>query len=267
MTDTALWNLPDAVLVQIVSFVAAPTHRAEVLCHQLAPLCSSAAETLLNEESTVWDVVLNEDYGASCLNANQRRASKRLRRSPIHRVRDAHLLIKDNTEIAFFYLSELVNSKSLSLYKMVGVLDEYGPHLRINSTVSSGGIFLVEICRARKVKESTILRCVEELIRRGSLVDLQTSESAGSRQTALSVAAARGMPSVVKFLLLQNASRELRSSGRFQVHSNKKRTIHLRDSLPIDCAKTMMDAEVEAGASTCELKALTKCIRLLEGKT
>ena len=92
----ALWKLPDAVLFQVVSFVAPPTHRAAVICHQLALLSRDATKTLLRETASLWDIILREDYqvrehdddpgkkGAS------RRACKRLRRSVLQRVQSAH---------------------------------------------------------------------------------------------------------------------------------------------------------------------------------
>jgi len=268
-----LWDLPDAVLFHVISFVAAPTRRASVLCHQIAPLCKAACRAILEEERSValWDTVLKEDYGVSDgthVKNSTRRACKRLRRSPVHRVRDAHILIQDNTEIAFFYLSEMVNASkknSMSKAKLCRILDEYGPHLRINNVVSSGGLYLVEVCRARHVKESVILKCVQELVEeRGAMVDLLTSESPRSSQTALCVAATRGMPSVVKFLMQKGASRELRSSGRFRLHTQPKKTLRCSRVTPLEFAQAMRDAEKEAGASDRDLSDLNKCIRLLE---
>jgi len=147
-----------------VSFVAAPTRRAGVLCHQIA------RRAILEEERSValWDTVLKEDYGISGGaqgKSSKRRACKRLHRSPVHRVRDAHLLIKNNTEIAFSYLSEMANAskKELTKSKMCKILDEYGLHLRINNIDSSGGVLLVEICRARHVKESVRPNAIDNI--------------------------------------------------------------------------------------------------------
>jgi hypothetical protein len=71
--STELWELPDVLLCYLVSFVAAPTHRATVLCHQLAPLCKAARRAILEEDSsiTLWDTVLREDYGVADISTNQ----------------------------------------------------------------------------------------------------------------------------------------------------------------------------------------------------
>lgn len=97
-----LWKLPDTVLFQIVSFVAPATHRASVICHQIAILSKNATKTLLHQEDTsaaLWDIILREDYGvhehhpSSGHHADDgggRRACKRLRRSLLQRVKSAH---------------------------------------------------------------------------------------------------------------------------------------------------------------------------------
>jgi hypothetical protein len=274
---TELWELPDVLLCYLISFVAAPTHRATVLCHQLAPLSKAARRTILEEESsiTLWDTILREDYGvtdSSCSQASgvKRRACKRLRRSPVDRVRDAHILIQDNTEIAFFYLSEMVNAskKELTKSKLCRLLAEYGPHLRINKVLSSGGLYLVEVCRARHVKELVVLKCVQELVeQRGALVDLSSNDGGKSNQTALCVAAVRGMPTVVKYLLQRGASRHIRSSGRFRLHTQSKKTLQCKNVTPIEFALAMRDSEKDAGATEDNLSDLNKCIRLLEDST
>ncbi|EEC44368.1 predicted protein [Phaeodactylum tricornutum CCAP 1055/1] len=267
----AVWGLPEEIVFHIVTFVAAPTTRATVLCHQIAPLCRASYRALLNNQqssASLWDKVLREDYGVSQSMADSRRSCKRLRRCPVERVRDAHVLIQDNTEIAYFYLSEMVQSRckgDLTRSKMCRLLDEYGPHLRTNTVVSSGGTYLVEVCRARNVKESTILACVKELVEsRGAQVDVLTRESPQSSQTALCVAAARGMSTIVQYLLqVHSASRDERSSGRFRLHTAPKKTISFRFQTALEIAEMMKDAESKEGATAQSLVSLNHCIRLL----
>lgn len=269
-----IWELPDVLLFKIVSFVAAPTHRATILCHRLAPLCKAAHRTLLQDDetaATLWDTVLTDDYGvlSSKHHGNTCRASKRLRRSPVHRVRDAHRLINDNTEIAYFYLAEMVNSScqgnKLSKARLVSLLEEYGPHLRINRNVSSGGLYLVEVCRAKHATEPVLLNCVRELVEnRGALVNLQTSESDLSRQTALCVAAARGLSTVVEYLLHRHADPSRTSSGRFALHTKPKKSVRCAQKTALEFAAAMRTAELAEGASKAALTGLDKCIRLLE---
>jgi hypothetical protein len=265
-----IWCLPDVVLFKIVSFAAAPTHRATLLCHTIAPLCSAAFKAILEEEHSahIWDMVLKEDYGAKNADDShskvQRRACKRLKRSPVHRVRDAHLLLKDNTEIAYFYLSELVNAstKQLTKARLCGIFNEYGPHLRVNHLVSNGGVFLVEVCRTKQIKEAVVLKCVQELVEHwGAHVDVRTNESLCSKLTALCVASVRAMPSVVQYLLEKGSSRDIQSSGRFRLSCNPKKSVRCVDATPLEFAQAMLKAEKENGAN--DLTGLLKCIKLL----
>ena len=288
-----IWNLPDVLIFRVVAFVAAPTNRATILCHSIAPLCKAAYEKILPShednmlDSLLWDIVMTEDYGNStsqsnlvgrkrCNNRNltqqleqhDRRECKRLRRSSIHRIRDAHRLISDNTEIAYFYLSEMVNCTSngnnLTKVRLVSLLHEYGPNLRFNRPVSSGGLYLVEICRAKNVKEAVILRCTQELVEHwGIQVDLRTSESNISCQTALCVAAARGLHTVVKYLIDRGATLDIISSGRFALHTRPKKTIRCIHQSALEFAITMRDAERLEGATDASLTGLNKCIKLL----
>ena len=300
-----VWALPEVILYHIVGFVAPPTHRANVLCNQIAILCKDAQKEILQDERSValWGAVLVGDYGIGGDNSNksntgkrcnalssdspkksasrkrkqqqppQRRSCQRLRRSPCHQVRDAHKLMKDNTEIAFFYLSELAHTAGggnngkggLTRRDLVGILNEYGPFLRFNNPVSSGGTYLVEVCRARRVRENVILKCVEELVdQRGCLLDLQTAEAKNSQLTALCVAAVRGMPSVVRYLLKKGASKDISCSGRFRLATNARKSVRCTDSTPLGFALTMRQSELDEGAATGDLSNLDKCINLLK---
>jgi hypothetical protein len=222
----------------------------------------------------LWDIVFQQDYccpyQASEVSTRkrqiafmERRECKRLCRRPVHKVRDAHRLIVDRTEICYYYLSELTNSRGLSRAKLVRLVNEYGPHLRINETVSSGGLFLVEVCRARNVKESTILNCVRELVeQQGAVVNTCTNEPPASL-TALAVAAARGMPTAVKYLLQAGADPSLAASGRFRLHANPKKSVRCDVVPPVEFARCMMQAEEKEGAPERALRNLARCIKLL----
>lgn len=270
-----VWELPEVILYHIVGFVAPPTHRANILCHRVAILCQAARKTILEDERSVslWGAVLTGDYGidrSASVDQKQRRSCKRLRRSPCHQVRDAHKRMIDNTEISFFYLSELAHKSSrkikegLTKQRLASILDEFGPHLRFNNPVSSGGTYLVEVCRARHVKEQAILKCVEELVEnRGSLLDIHTREAKNSNLTALCVAAVRGMPTVVGYLLNRGASKLEQCSGRFRLSTNARKSVQCTAATPLEFATTMFTSEQEQGATHAELGNLKKCINLL----
>lgn len=275
-----VWDLPETVLFHIVSFVSPKTLRAHTLCHQLALLCHASYNSLLVDESRnklLWEIVWNEEYcgGSTRSNSSQRdilapptRSCKRLRRTSLQKVQEAHQLVKNNTELCYFYLSELVNAatrkRALTLPKLLGLVQEYGPHLQLNSIVSNGGLFLVEVCRARNVTESTILKCVRYLVETHNvLINLSTNEPPSSL-TALAVAGARGMPTIVRYLLSQGANVTIQSTGRFRLHHGaKKKTVHCIAATPMVFAQTMFNAEKTAGATERNLSGLASCIDLL----
>jgi hypothetical protein len=267
-TISILWELPEVLLYQIVSFVAGPTHRAHVVCHQLIPLCKSAHYTLSLETNTIWDAILTSDYGVmdDTHSRKRKRVSQRLKQSHLQRVRDAHLMIKDNTEIAYFYLTEMCVASSkkscLSKARLASLIDEYGPHLRLDHLVSSGGSFLVEVCRARHVKEAAILKCVEALLEHQNVnVNLVTNEP--GHITALCVAAARGMATVVKYLLKKGADQGIQCTGRFRLYTQSRRTVKCTNATPIEFAEKIRSEEKAEGASENDLKDLTKTIQYL----
>eukprot|EP00977_Amphora_coffeiformis_P023282 scaffold12881_cov177-Amphora_coffeaeformis.AAC.1 len=177
-------------------------------------------------------------------------------------------MIRDNTEIAFFYLSEMANRAcGLNKAKLRGLWHEYGP-LRVNTVVSSGGVFLVEVCRAKQVQERTLLACVQELVEQyGAGVDGITHESPSSNQTALCVATVRGMPTVVQYLLHKGANPELLSSGRFRVTRGGGKSVRCKHVTPLEFGQAMREAEAQAGATKADLKSLDACLELLRPVT
>jgi hypothetical protein len=279
-TRINIWDLFDTILYDIAQYCVPSTHRASFLCHKMAILCKSAQSAILDESKSteIWNAVLHGDYGAANDKkglSRRRRSCKRLRRSPIVQVRDAHQLMKDNTEIAYFYLWELsggsnTSSKSaknsLTRTNLIKIFNTYGPHLMYNRTMSSGGTFLVEVCRCRRAKSATtILQCVKELVEnRGTLVNISTAESTHASLTPLCVAAVRGMPKVVEYLLSRGASITIPCSGRFRLHTNPKRSLQCNTVTALEFAEAMFTAEVKEGANRSDLKDLITCIKLLQ---
>ena len=283
-----LWEFTDDILYHIASYVSLPTERAAFFCRTIAPLCRSAYHKILVDEATsknLWSVVLVKDYGVedkktssksskrslsgrTTHQTQERRSCARLRRSPLDQVRDAHILMRDNSEIAYYHVWELSSSStknSLTKSKMISILEEFGPNLMYNKTMSTGGNFLVEVCRSRNTTANAILQCVEELIvKRGCHPDIRTHESSNASLTALCVAAVRGLPKVVEFLLRHGASTAQTCSGRFRLHTCPKKSLRCNDCTPLLFATRMRDAEIAEGATKSNLKELNKCIELLE---
>mmetsp|Transcript_18126 Transcript_18126/g.39514 ORF Transcript_18126/g.39514 Transcript_18126/m.39514 type:complete len:325 (-) Transcript_18126:2-976(-) len=272
--NTAIWELPEILLYRIGQFVCPPTEKASFFCHQIAPLCRASYQSILVEEEKsvgLWDLVLLGDYGIEKSRNESQRTSKRLKRSPAHKVRDAHRLMIDNTEIAYSALWELSYSSrknALTKQKMLCILNEYGP-VMVNRTMGTGGNFLVEVCRCRNTSPNNVLNCVQELVeRRGALVNIPTKESVNSSLTALCVVSVRGMPKVVEYLLSNGAlaATKIRCSGRFRLYKNPKKSLRCNDATPLEFSTQMFEAEQKEGATKQDLKDLNRCITLLKRK-
>eukprot|EP00550_Attheya_septentrionalis_P002050 CAMPEP_0198290594 /NCGR_PEP_ID=MMETSP1449-20131203/8395_1 /TAXON_ID=420275 /ORGANISM="Attheya septentrionalis, Strain CCMP2084" /LENGTH=336 /DNA_ID=CAMNT_0043989109 /DNA_START=115 /DNA_END=1125 /DNA_ORIENTATION=- len=298
-----LLGLPDVLLYHVLTFVSPPTERVVVLGLQLAPLSRSHWESIQTKRSGLWSTLLLEYQPppppvSSSSSSTPRRSSKRLRRAGKREVvRDAHLLLRDRTEIAHYAFTEMAHSKRtpLTLARLRWIFKEYGPNVRTNQCT-----FLVECCRARHISEQVILRCVKELIERhGAIPDHPTKPQdtcsfsnqtrpltpflisaglgcsnvlkvptvpiVGMGLTPLIVAAARGMPKVVAYLLQSaGAAPSVKGSGRFHLFSKRTKSIKLECSTALEFSLAMKEAELQHGLSPNDCKSLNKCIRLLQ---
>ena len=288
-----LWDLPHILLYLVGQFAVMPTERASWFCHIIAPLCKASYRSILVDDAAsvgLWDLILAGDYGVAAGTGNnstggtthspnggvgEPRHSKRLKKSPAHRVGDAHRRMIANTELAYSDLWELGYSSAPSGGKrkgagrltkptLVAILKEYEP-VMVNRRMASGGTFLVEVCRSRNSPPGVVLKCVRELVEvRGARPDLATYESKNSSLTALCVAAVRGLPRVVAYLLSRkDASPSIRCSGRFRLHTNPKRSLRCTDATPLEFAERMLATETGEGATQRDLRDLNRCVRLL----
>jgi len=280
-----LLNLSDDAFYNILLFLEEHTYMSRVLCKQIAPLCSESRNYVGND-SSLWETILGGYYlngsGSSTVKAyrarTQRRSSKRLRRTTAREdVIHAHFVIRDSTEMALQEVADMAISKipkPLSLARLRGVLTNYGPILHINQRSAHGGTFLVDCCRARCVKESVILVCVKELIvKYGASPDVPATEGASYKHLKkknhntlppLVIAASRGMHTIVKYLL-KNSSVSITEKGtsRFRLFMNPKKSI-CGTYTPLEFAEKMKEAEIENGATECQLPSLNACIKLLK---
>jgi hypothetical protein len=181
----------------------------------------------------------------------------------------------------------------MSLSMLKRLLSEYEP-IAINRRVRSGGTFLVEVVRARYVQESVILKCIKLLMANGANPNIASAEiglcststtenvygtsaasgevgrcltsSTGKELYPLIIAAARGMCSVVDYLLGVGADRSLRGSSRFRLYSNPRKTVKGVDLTALEFAIKMKDHEIENGVKRADLRGLSRTISLLENE-
>lgn len=226
--------------------------------------------------------------------APSRRSARIQPATPLEKYQHTYNLLMSRTETALLELTEHVHSskKPLSLSIMKKILKEFEP-IAINRRVRTGGTFLVEVCRSRHVQESVILKCVKLLIEEhganpnvpcaeiGALASsisvipfgsrsLASSEvtclssSQGRELYAIIIAAARGMASVVKYLLSRGVDHAVRGSCRFKLFSNPRKSVKGVDLSALEFALKMRGEEIENNIAKEDLKGLNKVISLLQ---
>jgi len=225
------------------------------------------------------------------------RRSGRLRpATPKDQYIHSYYLLLSRNESALLELTEHAHSSKnrLSFTTLKKLLKEYEP-IAINRRVRTGGTFLVEVVRARHVQESVILKCTKLLIEQNganpnvpsaeigmgshytsTIVPVyETSAASGEVGTCMSsstgrelypliIAAARGMSTVVKYLLTVGANPSLRGSSRFRLYSNTRKTVKGEDLTALEFATKMRDNEIENGVNREDLRGLVKVISMLE---
>ena len=300
---------PDEILHKIFSFIAnSPTLIGPSICHTLRPLSKIYANEI-DSKIEMWELCSKdlecdfyrkretdvEGAEAPPIKSNKRartapdRRSSRLQpASPKDNYIHRYNLLMLRNQTAFDVLQELVNSKkkSLSLARLKSLLREFQP-VAINRRVRSGGTYLVELTRARHVKESVILKCIRHLVECGANPNVPSaeigtgtlriarrstgsdgirclSESTGRELYALVIAAARGMHTVVAYLLAAGARRDVRGSSRFRLLANMRKTVKGDGLTPLEFALKMKKAEEENGASREDLMGILKVIDILK---
>mmetsp|Transcript_35283 Transcript_35283/g.79525 ORF Transcript_35283/g.79525 Transcript_35283/m.79525 type:complete len:312 (-) Transcript_35283:1044-1979(-) len=303
-------TFPDEILHKVFSFIAnSPTMIGPSICHTLRPLSKICANEI-DSKIGLWELCSKDlecDFyrkrehdvaGAEALpiksikrvrTAPDRRSSRLQPASPKDTYIKKYSLLMLRNQTAFDVLQELVVSKkkSLSLARLRSLLREFRP-VAINRRVRSGGTYLVEVTRARHVKESIILKCVRHLVEEcganpnvpsaeigtgtlriakrsaGSDGIRCMSESTGRELYALVIAAARGMHTVVAYLLTAGARRDVRGSSRFRLLANMRKTVKGDGLTSLEFALKMKEAEEENGASREDLRGILKVIDMLK---
>ncbi len=218
--------------------------------------------------------------------ASTRRSDRLRPATPKERYIHSYNLLLSRNEGALLELQECAHSSKtpLSLSILKKLLKKYEP-IAINRRVRTGGTFLVEVVRARHVKESVILKAVMLLVENGADPNVPSAEvgtgsttlpvngqsgkvrwcSTGTELYPLIVAAARGMSNVVEFLVSIGADTSLRGTSRFRLYSNPRKTVKGVDITALEFATKMRDNEVENGARKEDLRGLIKTVRMLSG--
>jgi len=275
-------TLPDALVYAILRLVAPPCETASVACHRLALLSRSCHSSVTDENGVFWDFVLGEYSGDAASRAAEDRVPapvpsprrcKRLRRSAREAVREAHLRLCERSDAAHLALTEMTHRRErpLTLARLRALFPRgsgAAAELRVNQRARVGGTLLIECCRARFVEERAVLSCVRFLVT-DKAADVNVATGAGPLPggagglTPLCIAAARGMATVVGFLVSSGADPSLAGQGRFRLFGSTHASVHGKFT-PRGWVRAMAEAEAAAGVPPSDLAGLLECARVLD---
>jgi len=309
MKEFLLTELPDDVLYYLFKYIAiSPLRIAPTIYHTLCKLSKPIHHHLIQNE-TLWKMILADAYNhdqpidshkrrrrsnrndikgaadSEDRSVEIRRTSKRLKRfTAIEEVIHAHLVMLQRTELAMQEISEMAimqNPKKLTKPRLRSILHEHGPILDTNHRcTATGGTMITDCIKARHVRESTILSCVSYLVEEcGADPSIAAVEGScplrrkrGDYLPPLVIASARGMPTIVSYLLSKLTTFQSHDASlsperqvgtcRFRLMSNPRKSVKGTYD-PLGFALAVREAEVENNVTTQELKNLDACIRIL----
>lgn len=289
--SNSLLDLPDALLYQILTYVAHPLRKVSVLIYSIGSLNWCHYKDIHHNRSSLWETILVCDYAIySALRPSTRIVAKRKRQTPqppppppppppprrkskrlgelstLDQIRRTHEQLWTRTQTVHFYLTEVCHSKRtpLTLAHLRRLMRTYGPILLINSTSPAvSTTFLTECCKARHVKECVIKQCVFELINKHGADPNATNQDYSSVPTPLCIASARAMPTVVQCLLHSGARTNVASYGSFRLYSNSNKCVRGMKN-PLEFALSMKHAELQFGIEQKDLASLQRCISILQ---
>lgn len=208
--DALLARLPAELLATVLSQIRLLELPAALLALQL--VCKAWWASL--QSADLWAALSSAaglDQGAT---AHRGRRSARLERSAAREFAQSLAALRIRSEYLVHALASMAQeSRDLSLGKVRRALATWAPCLLDRVSPVSNATALMEVCRARGCSEGAILAAVSELVlAHGAGAGVPNSEG----QTPLIVAAARGLPRVVAFLLAHGADPLQRGFGRFR---------------------------------------------------
>ena len=128
--------------------------------------------------------------------------------------------------------------------------------------LASESTLLMECVKARTASATVILSCVRELVE-GHGADVNQANQHGGGVSALIIAAARGFPGVVRYLVQKGADVSHRGTGRFVTYLGTHAKPVRGTMTALEWATAMLDAERELCVMDRNLQSLADCVAAL----
>lgn len=205
-----------------------------------------------------WYVLSHECPIGFMASATSSRRSLRIARTPATSFAEQYNAIRMRTEAMHHALAcHGQDSKSLAVGLVRKLHERWKPVLIDRVSPVYYATLLMECCRSR-VKEGPILQSVKELIQvRGADASAQNEEGLNP----LIIAAARGLSSVVGFLLQAGADASARGVGRFRLCGTRQ-SVRGRHSA-LEWVELLIGLEAEVGVPLADRQCLHRVRQIL----
>ena len=260
-TANLLDILPDDTLVRIITLIelsALPPFLGALR------LTSSEWRDWMDGEASanLWHGLL--PLMASTTPRGARRTSERLVLSPQKMVARAWKSILSRSEALHHALAIVgQDKKNLTLKNVKTIIKRFGPATLIDrSSPVYNATLLMEVCKARRTREANQVACVNYLIKELG-ADVNARQDGANGLSPLIIAAARGLPSLVKALLECGADSTRRGEGRFRLCAPASHKTHKGCYTALEWVETLYKLEKENGVPTESSKPLWQCLELL----
>ena len=256
----SLASLPDEVLSRIILHLPLPQAASAICGLRVAGRATAAS---IGVDSAVWMDLLHLMDGRPASSLSPARRSTRLVMPTAEAVfiKAWHALITRNEAFHHAIACSGQDAHDLSVSGLRRAFTRWGPCLLIDraSPVYMATV-LMEICRARGVREATLVSVVEYAI--WTLGADPNARPGGDSCTPLIIAASRGLPRLAAYLLACGADPSPVGYGRFRLCGRAQSLAGRHSALA--WSSRLLEAEVEAGVAAEHRRALSVSVSLLQ---
>lgn len=262
-------KLPVEAFYNILECMVPSIEIGPALARSIAPVCR-LTWTFVQSSDDVWERVKvgyskmwDADVNSYSLRSYRPSSQEE---SHMNYVMKVHQLIRRDTADALVELEKAIENEKqpLTLTVLKGIFRRHSSngsyYIDANQSIENGN-FLTFCCEAVFASERVVKGCVKYLIQvRGACPNKPTSNG----YTPLAIATARGLPTVVQYLLEQGADINQRSQGWFKLESSPKKTVKGCFS-PSRFAQELKSKEIAHGAQRSDqvILYLDRCIDIL----
>mmetsp|Transcript_9087 Transcript_9087/g.23784 ORF Transcript_9087/g.23784 Transcript_9087/m.23784 type:complete len:315 (+) Transcript_9087:24-968(+) len=252
--------LPDDAVGRILTVL--PLSLVVPTCAALRQTCTALSNGSLAGNSPVWSVLvpLTGDSGSANAQASPSRRSARIADStPLETFRKAWRALLYRAEALHHAVACAgQDTKDLTLSKLRFLLARFGSRLIDRASPVYNATLLIEICRARGRTEASLLLLCDHLISLGADACARPHSEAC---TPLIIAASRGMPRLVAFLLACGADPRPQGQGRFRLCGTSSSLAG--SHCAVEWTRRLYDAELAANVAVEDRRALAVAHRVL----